>query len=73
MFSYNTTKDGRLFVGRRGKTVRVLKGLRAQKLARELEVMDPEDVQLALAKATDNFKRGNERGGRAARMRRVER
>ena len=53
--------------------MRVLKALRTQKLARELEVMDLEGVQLALAKATGNFKRGNERGGRAARMRRVER
>ena len=65
MFSYRTTKDGRLFVGWRGKTVKVLKGPKAQKLARELEVADPEEVQLELAKATGNFKRGNERAGRS--------
>jgi hypothetical protein len=64
MFSYKTTKDRRLFVGWRGKTVRVLNGPKAQRLARELEAADPEGVQLALAKATGNFKRGNERARR---------
>ncbi len=67
MFSYKTIKGGRLLVEWQGNTVRVLKGPRAWKLARELEMADPEGVQLTLAKATGNFKRGNERAGRGGR------
>jgi hypothetical protein len=39
----------------------VLKGARADKLIAGLPGMDLEQQQLALAKATGNFKRGNER------------
>jgi hypothetical protein len=39
----------------------VLKGARANKLMAGLPGMDSEQRQLALAKATGNFKRGNER------------
>jgi hypothetical protein len=39
----------------------VLKGARADKLIAGLPRMDPEDQQLTLARATGNFKRGNER------------
>jgi hypothetical protein len=38
----------------------VLKGTRADKLMAGLPGMDSEQRQLALAKATGNFKRGNE-------------
>jgi hypothetical protein len=63
-FSYPITKNGRLFVywhGKRGKREIVLKGARAEKLIRELPAMPSEQQQLALARATSNFKRGNER------------
>jgi hypothetical protein len=39
----------------------VVTGARAAKLTSELPTMNPEEKQLALAKATGNFKRGNER------------
>jgi hypothetical protein len=39
----------------------VLGGAKAAKLIRDLPGMDDEGRQLALAKATGNFKRGNER------------
>jgi hypothetical protein len=39
----------------------VLRGTRAVKLIRDLPGMEVEKQQLALAKATGNFKRGNER------------
>jgi hypothetical protein len=39
----------------------VLKGTRADKLIVGLPRMNSEQQQLALAKATGNFKRGNER------------
>lgn len=63
-FSYKVTKDGRVFVywhGGGGKREIVLKGSRAAKLIAGLPGMDPEQEQLALARATGNFKRGNER------------
>jgi hypothetical protein len=63
-FSYRITRNGKLFVywhGRQGKREIVLAGARAEKLTSELPAMTPEQQQLALAKATGNFKRGNER------------
>ena len=66
-FSYRTTKSGKLLVywhGTNGKREIVLKGPKAHKLTRELPAMDLEAQQLALARATGNFKRGNERPAR---------
>ena len=62
-FSYRITKNGKLFVhwyGKHGKREIVLKGARAEKLIRELPAMPSEQQQLALGRATGNFKRGNE-------------
>jgi hypothetical protein len=66
-FSYRITKIGKLFVhwhGKQGKREIILKGARAENLIRNLPAMTPEQRQLALARATGNFKRGNERQGR---------
>ncbi len=63
-FSYRITKNGKLFVywhGNYGQREIVLRGTRAERLIRDLPGMNPEQQQLALAKATGNFKRGNER------------
>ena len=63
-FSYRITRNGKLFVywhGGRGKREVVLAGARAVKLINALPAMNPEQQQLALARATGNFKRGNER------------
>lgn len=60
-FSYRTTKDGRLRVSFRGRHVVTLAGTDAQRLASRLEGAGAEREQLLLAKATGNFKRGNER------------
>lgn len=63
-FSYRITKDRRVLVwwhGRNGTREIVLKGSRAHGLIAELARMDREQEQLALARATGNFKRGNER------------
>jgi hypothetical protein len=62
-FSYRITKNGKIFVywhRTNGKREIVLKGARAERLIRELPGMDPEQQQLALARATGNFKHGNE-------------
>lgn len=63
-FSYRITKNGKVLVywpGKDGEREIVIKGARAEKLIRELPTMDNEHQQLALARATGNFKRGNER------------
>lgn len=63
-FSYRITKNGKVFVnwhGTHGRREIVLKGARAAKLIIDLPTMNPEEEQLALARATGNFKRGNER------------
>ncbi|HWS80602.1 MAG TPA: hypothetical protein VN178_06215 [Rubrobacter sp.] len=66
-FSYRITKNGKLIVhwhGKQGKREIILKGARAENLIRNLPAMTPDQQQLALARATGNFKRGNERQGR---------
>jgi hypothetical protein len=63
-FSYRITKNGKIFDywhGKQGKREIVLKGARAARLIRDLPTMNPEEQQLALARSTGNFKRGNER------------
>lgn len=67
-FSYRIAKDGKVFVhwhGGSGKREIVLKGARADRLLAELSGADRdrdrEREQFALARATGNFKRGNER------------
>ncbi len=66
-FSYRITKNGKVFVywhGANGKREIVLRGAKAARLIRELPEMDDEAQQLALARVTGNFKRGNERPAR---------
>jgi hypothetical protein len=66
-FSYLITKDNKILIywhGTNGKREIVLKGARAEKLIRELPTMNSERQQYVLARATGNFKRGNERRGR---------
>lgn len=60
-FSYRKTKDGRVRVAFGGQHVVTVAGSEAQRLTSRLEGSDAERTQLLLAKATGNFKRGNER------------
>lgn len=60
LFSYQATKDGQVRIAWRGQTVTLLRGPAARKLIDRLHGLDNHGVQLALAKATGNFKRGNE-------------
>ena len=60
-FSYQPTKDGKLLIYWRGALVSTLKGNQTGKLLARLSGADTAQVQLILAKATGNFKRGNER------------
>jgi len=65
-FRYSTTKDGRVrisWVGSPGGAVTTVAGTAAARLIDALEAAgtDAERVQRLLARATGNFKRGNER------------
>jgi hypothetical protein len=61
VFTYQINKDKKVFIYWRGRQVRVLKGKEAQLLLDRIASLDAKGVQLVLAKATGNFKRGNER------------
>ena len=60
-FAYRVTKDGRVFVTFHGRHVVTVAGAKGERLAAALAGADGEQEQLLLAKATGNFKRGNER------------
>ena len=61
-FSAVVTRDERLLVSHDGRQVVTLSGGDARKVIDKLERSDNEEAeQLVLAKATGNFKRGNER------------
>lgn len=60
-FSYRLTQSGEILIGRGGRTVSTVGGAAAAKLITALERAEGQDEQLLLAKATGNYKRGNER------------
>jgi hypothetical protein len=60
-FGYRVTKDDRVLVTFRGRHVVTVAGAKGEQLAAALAEADGEQEQLLLAKATGNFKRGNER------------
>ena len=59
-FGYRITATGQVLVSRDGRQVATIAGTAAAKLTQRLGE-DPELDQLLLAKATGNYKRGNER------------
>ncbi|MCP4536355.1 MAG: hypothetical protein GY832_04340 [Chloroflexi bacterium] len=61
VFSYQVSKNGKVFIHWYGKQVMILKGNKAQKFLDRVEGLDEKQVQLVMAKVTGNFKRGNER------------
>jgi len=60
-FSYRLTASGVLMVRWGGREVRRVAGSRAKALAAELATATADEAQQLLARATGNFKRGNER------------
>jgi hypothetical protein len=60
-FSWASTKDGRVRVSWRGKVVTTLAGGAAARFLEQAEGAEEEAEQLLMARATGNFKRGNER------------
>jgi len=63
VFDYQMTKDGKVLLFWKGKQVKILAGKEAEKFSARMADLEPEslDAQLIMAKATGNFKRGNER------------
>ena len=61
-FDYRVTKDGTVLVSRGGRPVVTVAGARAARLATLLG-HDPETDQELLARATGNYRRGNEKRG----------
>ena len=60
-FAYRVTKDGRVLIERKGRTVIVVASRSATLLISKLTGSDPAAVQQLLARATGNYRRGNER------------
>lgn len=63
-FDYEETQDGRIRITYHGRVVTTVSGTAARRLSERLEKAGPRDAQILMAKATGNFKRGNERRGR---------
>ena len=60
-FDWQATQDGRVRITWRGRVVTTLAGAAAARFVHQAESADEETVQGLLARATGNFKRGNER------------
>jgi hypothetical protein len=57
-FEYRVRKDGDVVIHRHGRQVTVLRGQAATRFLADVERRDPQEV---MAKATGNYRRGNER------------
>ena len=63
-FSHRTTKTGQVLVSRGGRQVAVVAGEKGRRLLARLGgAAGEEERQLLLAKATGNYRHGNERPG----------
>ncbi len=60
-FSWRGSKDGRVWISRDGRVVTSLAGDSARRFLALIERLSDADAQLEMAKATGNYKRGNER------------
>lgn len=60
-FSYQVSKDERVFIAWRGRRVATLRGLSAARFRQQIAGHDRAGAQLLMARVTGNFKRGNER------------
>jgi hypothetical protein len=63
-FRWQATKDGRVRISRQGRVVTTLAGTAAARFVRQAQGADEAAMQALLARATGNFKRGNERRAR---------
>jgi hypothetical protein len=61
IFSYRATKSGTVLISWQGRLVTTLNGKAAERFLTQIAGLDDRSAQLVMAKATGNFKRGNER------------
>lgn len=62
VFSYRVSKNNTVFIEFEGKGIKIVKGKESERLITRIQQAETaKDVQLALAKITGNFKRGNEK------------
>ena len=61
VFGHIVTQDGKVLISWRGRTVTTVVGKPAARLIDRLSAADRRQVQLLLARATGQFKFGNER------------
>jgi hypothetical protein len=61
VFDYTTTKDGQVFISYHGRNVTALRGVAADRFLDRVQAADRREAQIVMARATGNFKRGNER------------
>jgi hypothetical protein len=60
-FTWSARKDGGIAISRDGRVVTIVRGAAAARLTAQLSHAAPDDVQHRLARATGNYRRGNER------------
>jgi len=60
-FTFQTTKDGKVFIHWQGKLVTTLRGKAAEKFLKSMAGADPAQAQLLMARITGHFKHGNEK------------
>ncbi len=60
-FSYKVSKDNKIFIFWYEKQVKILIGKESEKFLAKIEKTNAKEAQLIMAKATGNFKHGNEK------------
>jgi hypothetical protein len=60
-FTFQATKDGKVFIYWQGKTAATLRGKAAEKFLKSVAGVDSAQAQLLMARVTGHFKRGNEK------------
>lgn len=61
-FAFRATADGRVLISWHGRLVTTLAGDKATRFRQRADGASPRERQLLMARATGNFKRGNEKG-----------
>jgi hypothetical protein len=61
VFTYLVSKDEKVFIYWHDKQVKILNGKEARRFIDKIAGLNHKEAQLVMAKATGNFKRGNER------------
>lgn len=63
IFTFRESKDGKVLISTEGRLVTTVAGNAASKLIARIAKSDRREVQHLLARATGNYKHGNERRG----------